>query len=127
MLQEDPDTSLLPLGSGEVEQGPPVGITDLRRVALLQHLPDSVHIPRCHCSLEQRQYKLRALAFIFSISSHLPVGNANSRVDRLGIKCLCLYLQLLLKLGVPSTVMVQHPVTSRNGRGHPHLVLCLES
>lgn len=76
MLQKDTNTSLFSFGSREVEQCPAIGIADLRRVSLLQHSPDSVHITCCHCSLD---------------------------------------LQLLMKLRVPSAVMVQHPVTFQKG------------
>lgn len=74
MLQKHSHTSLFSFGSGEVKQRPAVGITDLRRVALLQHSPDSAHVPRRHRSLD---------------------------------------LQLLMKLWVPSAVVVQHPFTIR--------------
>lgn len=60
MLQKDSNTSLFSFGSREVEQCPAIGIADLRRVSLLQHSPDSVHITCCHCSLDlQLLMKLR--------------------------------------------------------------------
>lgn len=52
MLEEDTYAALLALGGREMQQRPAVGIPDLGRVALLQHLAHGVDITGCHRSLD---------------------------------------------------------------------------
>lgn len=52
VLEEDTDATLLALGSREMQQCPTVGVPDLGRVALLQHLAHGVDIAGCHRCLD---------------------------------------------------------------------------
>lgn len=52
MLEKNADAAFLALSGGEVEQGPAVGVSDLGRVALLQHLAHGVDIAGCHRRLD---------------------------------------------------------------------------
>lgn len=52
VLKKNANTTFFALSSGEVEQGPAVGVSDLGRVALLQHLAHGVDIASCHRRLD---------------------------------------------------------------------------
>lgn len=52
MFEEHAHAALLPLRRREVQQRPAVGVSDLGRVALLQHLADGVDIAGRHCRLD---------------------------------------------------------------------------
>lgn len=52
VLKKDTNAALFALGGREVQQGPAVGVSDLGRVALLQHFAHSVNIAGRYCCLD---------------------------------------------------------------------------